>query len=639
MLELPQELLYYILQQTLLTAPDDYEALMLSCKQIYMAGTPFLEEHVALRKSINQIGIRRHPHGHRQRTRPVNGWVKFTSPEFHFNGVFLLLIYLLDVPPATHQRLLSYVTRTTWSGGCWGYRKEPLSVTLISVLDRIKSEAPWLFQTVEHIIETLTHMNINVNKDMDQVWHDYNDDHNKLYCPYPRFFPGVTGLLLLPNLKRLFIKHMRYLPEIPAIVEHDRGQLYFQRLEVLHLKDFGVTSNTLLHVRPYLLLPKLKSLIMHSLRKYVHSQERSPVVSLAWPYGDKTSNVEHVTFFNADVDCCCLADMLSHLTRLRTFVWENNPQFWDWNHWWRFRDQNNPTHLPPWVDNYWLDESNHGHRPPSTDEQPDDNDAAVTMNSQEIDEDEDNPKEDPHPLADYNSDDDFDQENHDGPGLMDELGWRPHDLAPYWNPAQVLNQVLAPYKNTLENLGLTIRSSNNPSSLIEKSCLISHFRDFSSLRNLEFDTRILRTRLRNLEFDTGTRILRKRKGNHNEIPLAGIPPSLAKLLPASIEVVRMVAYHSEFQILHAMLRSLPSQKARFPHLRTITIVLNGGKNMVFLPTIVQSVTRLKPLRDELKGQGIELNFEKSQFCPGHSPHPKIGGEYYCSDGYTPYRNG
>jgi hypothetical protein len=213
------------------------------------------------------------------------------------------------------------------------------------------------------------------------------------------------------------------------------------------------------------------------------------------------------------------------------------------------------------------------------------------------------------PLIDYDSEDDNDEENDDHQRLIDEWGWKPGEVPRFWNPSKLLNEVLLPHKNSLEHLGLTI-ALKDTTSLIEKSDLVLHFRDFTSLKYLEFDTRILRTR----------------KGNHDQIPPEGIPESLAKILPTSIEVVHILAYHSQFQILHAMLRSLPRQKIHFPNLWLITIVLNGGANFLNLPPAIESEKRLKPLQHELKSLGVDLIFETDQFF---YDRPKAkAGEYW-----------
>ena len=143
----------------------------------------------------------------------------------------------------------------------------PQGITPIGVLNRVRSETPWLFQTIEHINATLT----NIDVSHDQLSLDGKGDRNgesEAGDIHPQLFPGITALLLLSDLKWLTIDRP-YCPEIPAVVEYHRGHVYFQQLQVLHIKNGH--SNTLQHLRPYLLLPKLKSLIMHTLREYIPS--------------------------------------------------------------------------------------------------------------------------------------------------------------------------------------------------------------------------------------------------------------------------------------------------------------------------------------------------------------------------------
>jgi hypothetical protein len=310
-LQLPPELLYEILQ---LSRPDDYEVLMLTCKAIYEIGTPLIEEHNFC-KSWHLLQS-----------------VIYNTPEFRFRGVFTLLLRLLELPPTSQWWTLRYVKNVTWHGGILPI---PQEITPMEILNRVKSEEPWLFQTVAHINASLTNIGISHDRFLLSQNDDRNDDRNDdsgswRSPPTMASRYRIIGLLLFSNLKWLTIDCV-YCPEIPAIIDKHRGDVYFQQLQVLQIKR--AHSDTLKDLMPFLLLPKLKSLIMDSLQGYIRSEDGSSIVWPKWPYRDRKSKLEQVTFFKADADTNCVMDILSHLLSLRTFVWENNPQFWypeDW---------------------------------------------------------------------------------------------------------------------------------------------------------------------------------------------------------------------------------------------------------------------------------------------------------------------
>jgi hypothetical protein len=193
----------------------------------------------------------------------------------------------------------------------------------------------------------------------------------------------------------------------------------------------------------------------------------------------------------------------------------------------------------------------------------------------------------------------------------DGEGW-PRDSPIFWNPAKLLNDVLLPHRDTLEHVALTIVSDIWCHTLIERSHLVQHFKDFTSLKYLEFDTRVVRTR----------------KGKHHQIPPEGIPASLAAILPSSIKAVRILVFDPKFNIVHAMLRSLPRQRADFPRLRTLCLVLRAYSEhdeFADTHTTVETKKRLVHLQDDLQNLGVVLTFETGEF---HRFSPRASIERY-----------
>ncbi|KAF2663728.1 hypothetical protein BT63DRAFT_418637 [Microthyrium microscopicum] len=168
--------------------------------------------------------------------------------------------------------------------------------------------------------------------------------------------------------------------------------------------------------------------------------------------------------------------------------------------------------------------------------------------------------------------------------------------ATHLEPFIFLHEALLPYNDTLEHFSLKTTPSYNAFFLASWD-LISDFTKLPRLRYLEFDAHVLRTQ----------------KGEQDEVPPSGIPSSLAKILPASIEDVRMLAYNSKFQILHAMLRSLPHRRARYPNLRTFEIAMNGVSSIHTLSRSFESEERLITLQAALEDFGIQLAFQRIVF--------------------------
>jgi hypothetical protein len=184
------------------------------------------------------------------------------------------------------------------------------------------------------------------------------------------------------------------------------------------------------------------------------------------------------------------------------------------------------------------------------------------------------------------SDEEFDDFEEDGSWEIDQVA------SHLWRPAQFLNEVPMLYKNTLHHLGLTI-VDNQKRTRMNKSDQILHFRDFTSLKHLEFDIRIVQGR----------------KGHFRQDPPKYIPPSLSNILPESIEVVRINWYDLSFYALHQMLRSLPNHRARFPVLQSISIAMDGTDSILRLDCISEAEKQFQSLKDELKVLGVDLIFE------------------------------
>jgi hypothetical protein len=623
-LQLPAELLFEILQ---LSRPNDFEAFMLTCKSIYQVGAPLIEEHNfcvtwPVFDESRQLSVFNEP-------RRLPGYLEF-------GGFFRFLQRLLELRSSTQSRIIHYFSNIEWLGR---FNTKPKGMTETAFLQKVALQAPWLSKRIQNINKDLQCLKVCQNEvllvDEFEI-EDYGFESARRGIKNVDTDLGASssiteliGLLLLPNLLSLKIGDSGS-QEIMSLVHHLNGELYFQQLRKLYFKS--VQQKSLNQIAPLLLLPNLKSLIIYTIEDRHPLVDRREAITFEWPYGDKKSALENICFYKSGAETLSISKFLNPCLFVRSFVWENigllnDQDLQDYPTMDDLLNDQDPQDYLTTDNRQSSDEVPSEENSTSEEESSIENEKDDGENDGHRDDGENDEYGDAHdnpyhpywerhwlPLVEYDSD----VRSSNGESVEDNDSVQstiyngeelPNDSPIWWNPAKLLNDVLLPHRDTLEHIALTIVSDVSCRTLIKRSHLVQHFKDFINLKYLEFDTRVVRTR----------------KGRHHQRPPEGIPASLAAILPSSIEAVRILVFEPKFNIVHAMLRSLSRQRADFPRLRTLCLVLRAasGKNkFADTKTTVETKKRLVHLKDDLQSLGVVLTFEISEFC-GFKPKARI----------------
>jgi hypothetical protein len=622
-LRLSNELLFDLLQ---LSRPNDFEALVLTCKRFYSVGFSLIEEHDFCRNW---------PMQHLQTTQ---------DRHIVIQGIFDFFLDLIELPSSKQKWIISYLERLCWRGGIYPTARY---LTPKGVLGKIGSEATWLHNQMKCIYENLRGVDfddvpsslepldeLNANESVKP--HNLNNSNELL----PSEFYRVVLLLLSSNIQSLIFKHYPLLrpyddtPSISAIIHHSQGQRYFQQLRQIHIhNDF---TCTFIDITPFLLLPRLKTLIADKLEDNVIDDEGIKVYD--WPNRNHQSGLERLAFISADSDSKCVEVFLGSLKLLRSFAWTDYKPDVDLDSINEdsdiFEDPNDSEPLVVVEDNGDEDEeapSQEAEVDPTAqpvtggfledrggieaqNEARDHIDGAEEPNDdlqRRLDDGEDIQNELEqrleqgtigldHPLlrkywqpfAGYDSDDCVEKDSQSD--LSTEKNRIQQSRERSWNPAQLVNEILIRYKDTLQHLTLTISFRTAYYPPIKREHQVVHFREFHNLTQLEIDSRILKTRV----------------GKHRGVLSDGIPNPLADLLPSSIEKVRLVVPNPESGIAYGMLRGLPDEIHRFPTLHTIHVVhkYDSGSETIKLEMLLTEKS-MQPLISEFLTAGVTLDLQ------------------------------
>jgi hypothetical protein len=622
-LRLSDELLFDLLQ---LSRPDDFEALVLTCKRFYSVGFSLIEDHNFCRKwPMQQLQ---------------------TTEDRHIiiRGLFDFFLQLIELPSSKQKWGFSYLERLYWYGGIHPTADH---ITPKQVLKRIGSEATWLqnqmvciYETLQGVdfghvsssLEPLDKLNTNESAKPDSL-----NSSNELL---PSEFYRVVPLLLFSNIQSIIFKHYPRLrpysgaPSISAIIHHFKGQRYFQQLRKIHIQeDFICTFND---IAPLLLLPQLKTLITEVLDDNMIGDIGMKVHN--WSNGNHQSGLEQLAFFSADSDSKCVEEFLRPLKLLHSFAWtdfkpdfevdsilENSDIFED-------PDDSEPLvvvenngdaeevpsqelEVGPTAQAVASRLSEDGDETEAQNEARDQIHVAEDLNDdlqRRLDDGDDIQNELEqrlkegrigldHPLVrmywqpftDYNSGDCVEKDFQSDLSTEDD-GIQPSREERSWNPAQLVNETLIRYKDTIQHLTLTISFRRGYYPPIKREHQVSHFRDFYNLTHLEVDSRVLKTRV----------------GKHRGVPPDGIPNHLADVLPSSIEEIRLVMRYLDFQIMYGLLQELPDEIHRFPTLHTIHVVhkIDLGSETGKLDMLLTEES-MQPLISEFLVAGITLSLQ------------------------------
>jgi hypothetical protein len=587
LLGLPYELLHYIIN---LSRPLGFEGIMLACKHTYQVGKTLIPEH-----------------------NYCKNWLSATASKVGLISLepIRLLEQLLYEPVWKQADLIVYIK-------CMHLEFNLLSSPMCSELVlRAEQEAPWLLKDLLKLRDTFPEIEqhvggeervpVNVEPAVDtqvQLHETTRRDSN------PNFF-NLSTLLLFSNLQQLSLNVM---PELASnefsllyFINADQGRTYFPQLEQLRLGKLAVS--TLDDISVWLLLPKLKAILVCDLRTGDSFPYGRTPLSYDRPLGQHKSKLEHLMLVEANYRTDLVGKFLESLQSLRTFVWEdgmippdlhqisdtrqgepdNHPDAqrrpviradsslhcsrWPWNTQLQrtddetltcpVRDQDGAANASPLQMKHLI-----------TEYSPDVVAASANKTAKQLQD------EIWEPLYDYDSDEaDGDVEDDSiRPSSVSEKGF-----ARLFKPSELLRH-LSP--SHLEHLVLTQNPWNR--SFILRQHQIVDLKAFTKLAYLELDVQILRPI----------------RGNLPDIPPKCVPRSLSKILPASIKVVRLTVRHGRFQYIHKLLKKLPLAKAKFPDLRLIVV------RFAECGSPYETLTRIRPLQNQLEQVGVKLSMKQ-----------------------------
>ncbi|KAF2664580.1 hypothetical protein BT63DRAFT_417936 [Microthyrium microscopicum] len=566
-LRLPNELLFSILH---FSQPENFESLMMSCKQIYSVGFPIIEEHNTCKAHSSTLQV-------------ISTWDFFST--------------LVGSPAHLQTPFLSYFTDFVWDCDAKG-KKWFEWQGIREIILQVMSKAPRLQHQILSISQEISSLDFSdladsgVNFDMKMeccecdldidVHTGENSTHSaQVHC----YFCEVMVLLLLPNIKRLQLKDYPPRREIcdqpsalSAIVHASRGRTYLQQLEELCVNFRGfqavdpstLSLNTLWQLSPFLRLPRLKSLQIGYLPD---NRAAAPIDSTGHFESlqtDALSNLEKLGFYLSRARTSDLDTFLAQIIKLTDFVWE---------------DITPGPH--PFIDKYDNDfEANLEY---------------VIRDEKEIQYLNEHDTVCPSYIepalfaSDFGEEEEMVKDNDNlDKEYADDMPDAEHEQD-YWNPRRLV-EILLRFSNTLERLVLTVDPTSYKDHFIYGHHQVADFKAFTKLRYLELSPRILRRRKTCLQ------------GRHSEY---GIPLCLTQILPASIETVVFIADHPEYPALHALLKDLPARTHELPNFHTISVQFTKGSEE-WRTNLYPSLTRkrLEPLVEELRREGFTIHVDE-----------------------------
>jgi hypothetical protein len=164
---------------------------------------------------------------------------------------------------------------------------------------------------------------------------------------------------------------------------------------------------------------------------------------------------------------------------------------------------------------------------------------------------------------------------------------------PKFRGSDYIQAIVQTKGRTLKYLSLTMyKLSHRP--FIDPVQRITSFRDFIVLTHLEFDIRML---------DCSKEIV------PDHYDLKWIPVSIWKILPLSIQVVRVIIPRAgSSHILYGLLREAPAEKTEFPFLRKLVLRVTRKQGLSYL---VQTLEPMQLLLDAVSRLGIEVELDEA----------------------------
>lgn len=315
LLSLPNELIYNIID---FTRPDGFENILLACKHTYAVGFPLINE-----RSL----------GKRWASYAIQGRGFGSQP----TAVLQFQQILAATPKQVREWIGLYINQINLRRDSSRFR----SRTFFSTNPNRQTSIPsWLRDELYQLVNDVPELDPErraslaakeVASDQGLEWHyDLWLSLSGRCCAYGTF-TQIPVLFLFTNLRRLslqamtvpfdkFLKKRSFVDShvvLAGIIRRHHGQRYFQQLEELKVNENSESG--IKYLSSWILLPKLKALMVHGLNDIGRNTETMLAINL--PAGFKSS-IEHLVLSRVKLKEETMRKLFTHLNGLQTLVWQ-----------------------------------------------------------------------------------------------------------------------------------------------------------------------------------------------------------------------------------------------------------------------------------------------------------------------------
>jgi hypothetical protein len=420
------------------------------------------------------------------------------------------------------------------------------------------------------------------------------------------FLNGLAALFISNGLTSLVMRHYPTLegspifstPILSDVLASCSGKIYFQNLQFIHIMRHKWKSYSAAHIIPFMMLPRLKTLIVENVTSYSHSKTVPDEIGAL----DQLENrvLDKLVLLKADVDPSCINRLLNCLKVLQTFIMEQDTPHYSRLGVTKFPKANSNISSTSFFQKHaWTEFIPYGRRILEDEE----SETQGLFNSEKI------TGKDPANEcleAEFEAGDPSEQFSE---FAMKHLVYYRMEELRFWNPTELLYQLHSHHRDRVQHLALMCFRNNVP--LCSRRGYVQHFRDFVNLTHLEFDVRILRPK-------------RTKVSRHYDVW-----PSLASVLPQSIEVVRVIFVDPREDLMRPLLGELPQHVTRLPHLKKIRIVVHKNPQVQcdyrgsgYMESEMNAA--FESVLTELHARGLDMSFEAVDCIEGTAcPRPNL----------------
>jgi hypothetical protein len=526
------EIILYIFE---FCEPDDFQTAALSCKWLYHAVESLIPKHNQCRRRVLEDAALE---------RTDSGYTVIREP-------FEFLEWLITLPKQVQIKQLSFFERVMAIPKSLANAYRPHSPV---AMDRLAVDFPSIYSHITHVEKSLWGAQEDSDVEDSSVVSSFDHDPADPSPPPSETYWHVLVLGLLPSLKSLVVHARTFYNNSTPFNLYDLGMLHGSRSVVFpHLKELYLINGTTVpysYLKPIFHLPSLKLLAVSELGWFANE-----IYIMDEP--ENVCPIEKLILFRSQWNSRNMTDFLKRVPSLKSFTWEDCQVKWYWSGFGLYPDDDmddrrdedelrDEDHFSCNTEMRMRDE----YAPYSPDLTP------SSSSESDVDDAENSLLFQDHGLdmaCSLGEPPEWPWDSNSNPSYSPDL---------FFKPSTVLQQLTQTHASTLQELAIGVGFEAEECKLgywIERRHKIVHFNDFSALKVLEFDTRILRPR----------------KGYHYTLP------HLSSIVPPSVQVIGLIV-----PMIHAASTTKdllsPCPEMGFPSLQRISIQLNIA-DLGFLP--------------------------------------------------------